>query len=173
MQIKTFTVPAFSESGHTDELNRFLRANRILEIKKEFVNGDNGAFWAICVTYLPMMAEGAASSLPFSSAGHREKVDYRNVLSENDFLRFSILRKIRKVLAESDAVPPFAVFTDAELSEVAKLELLTPQAMKKINGIGSKKVEKYGAELCRLFEEQQKSAGNETDRAPDGENHGF
>lgn len=173
MQIKTFTIPALSESNQTDDLNRFLRANRVLEIKKEFVNGDNGAFWAICVTYLPMTVEGGASVSSYSSTGHREKVDYRNVLSDTDFLRFSLLRKIRKLLAENDAVPPFAVFTDAELAEIAKLEVPTPQAIKKINGIGNKKVEKYGTELCRLFGEQQKTASDETDRTPDGENLGF
>jgi len=39
---------------------------------------------------------------------------------------------------------PYAVFTDEELSELAKLNPLTAVGMKQIKGIGEKKVEKYG-----------------------------
>ena len=34
------------------------------------------------------------------------------------------MRKLRKQIAESEAVPAYAVFTDAELAEMAKLEVL-------------------------------------------------
>lgn len=165
MQIKIFTIPALAAKDPTDELNTFLRSNRVLEIKKEFVNGDNGAFWAICVTYLPAVASSPTPAL----GGRKEKVDYRQVLPEEEFVRFCELRKIRKKQAEDDGVPPFAVFTDAELAEIARMNPPTPSGMKKITGIGEKKVARYGAEMCRIYQENINIAGNEKGGQPDGE----
>ncbi len=149
MQVKLFMLSALADDGSVEELNRFLRSVRVLEIKKEFVNALTGQYWAFCITYLPMQG----SAVPNVSAGgeRREKVDYKSVLTEAEFERFTALRKIRKQVAEDDAVPPYAVFTDAELAELSKMDELTPMAMQQINGIGKKKVEKYGNEVCRML----------------------
>ena len=80
----------------------------------------------------------------------KEKVDYKNVLEAPVFEVFSKLRVLRKQIAENDAVPAFAVFTDAELASIAKLESITPKTLLTINGIGDKRVEKYGKLLCEM-----------------------
>ncbi len=77
-------------------------------------------------------------------------MDYKNVLSEEHFKVFSQLRAYRKQIAEQDAVPAYAVFTDAELALLAQSADLTEQSMLKIDGIGKKRVEKYGALLIEL-----------------------
>ena len=155
-------LPAFAGDDTTDELNHFLRTVRVLEIKKEFINSLTGQYWAFCITYLPIVANNINTAFPQNE--RREKVDYRTVLSETEFERFSLLRKIRKQLADEDAVPPFAVFTDAELAQLARNEELTPALMREVNGIGKKKVEKYGNSMCCMFEAMQMSQHNETAR---------
>ncbi len=65
-------------------------------------------------------------------------------MDEPVFKRFTALREIRKKIAKDDAVPAYVVFTDEELSELAKLELLTEASMKSVKGIGEQKIEKYG-----------------------------
>ncbi len=165
MQVKLFVLPVFADKDCVEELNLFLRSNRVLEIKKDFVNAPSGQYWAFCVTYLPM----GSHQMPVTE--RREKVDYRNVLSEVEFERFSALRKIRKRIADDDAVPPYAVFTDAELSEIARFEEVTPDLLLKIGGIGKRKVEKYGNEMCRLLSEGKCSIlSNEEGRESEGEN---
>jgi superfamily II DNA helicase RecQ len=77
----------------------------------------------------------------------KEKVDYRTVLDEATFEKFAKLREIRKRFAEAEAVPAYAVFTNEELAEIAKLPELTEQTIRTISGIGEKKVEKYGQKL--------------------------
>lgn len=149
MQVKLFILPAVADDGSVEELNRFLRSVRVLEIKKEFVNTSTGQYWAFCITYLPM--HSSALSNVSTGAERREKIDYKTLLSETEFERFTVLRKIRKQIAEDDAVPPYAVFTDAELAELSKIDELTSIAMQQINGIGKKKVEKYGNEVCRIL----------------------
>ena len=143
MQIRTFILPVSSSLGELEDLNSFLRSVRILEIKKEFVKSDNGIYWAVCITYLP--PQQPSSQLTGAMKG---RIDYKNILSEAEFIRFSQLRKIRKRLADDDGVPAFAVFTDAELAEMSKVENLSVSDLKKITGIGSKKIQKYGELLC-------------------------
>ena len=54
----------------------------------------------------------------------------RFVLDGRTFEVFSKLRVFRKQIAERDAVPAYAVYTDAELAEIAKLERITSKRNK-------------------------------------------
>lgn len=83
-----------------------------------------------------------------SNNGRSSKTDYKELLDAEAFERFVRMRKLRKEIADSEAIPAYAVFTDAELSEIAKLPVLDTASMLKIPGIGKKKVEKYGNAFC-------------------------
>jgi len=145
MQYKIFTISVFDEAK-TDEMNRFLRGNKIVNVEKELIKINENAFWTFCIQYIGVeTADGRDGARPVST-----KVDYKTVLDEATFEKFSRLRAFRKKIAEEDAVPAYAVFTDAELSEIAKLEELTEKNLLKINGIGEKKVEKYGKLFCEM-----------------------
>jgi superfamily II DNA helicase RecQ len=74
-------------------------------------------------------------------------VDYKESLSPEAFSRFSALRKTRKQIAADALVPAYAVFTDAELAQIASLAEVTLASMRTVKGVGQKKVEKYGALL--------------------------
>jgi superfamily II DNA helicase RecQ len=135
MQIKIFTIPIMAGEMLMDEMNVFLRSKKVLQVKEHLVNHDSeGVFWCYSVRYVDDVA-----------AAEREKVkvDYREVLDDATFKRFSALREIRKRVGQEDGVPAYAVFTDAELAELAKLETLTLEAIKQLKGVGEKKAEKY------------------------------
>ena len=104
-----------------------------MQIEKAF--SDSGAAWSFCITYLE---EG------FTKSKGKAKVDYKEVLDAESFDRFSQMRVIRKKIAQEEAIPAYAVFTDAELGALAKVEELSFAKMKTIKGIGEKKIEKYG-----------------------------
>lgn len=135
-----------------EEMNKFLRGNKVVDISKSFVQQGNVAYWSFCVTYLVGVPPKVQQP-----GERKEKVDYKQILGEAEFVRFALLRTLRKQLAENDAVPAFAVFTDAELAEMAKMSELSAKNLLKINGIGEKRVEKYGEPLCRMFTEQKKT----------------
>lgn len=145
MQLKFFSIPIIADESCAENVNKFLRSVRVLEIKRELVSVENGAYWAICVTYLPV---NMVECQPLNAT---KKVDYREVLTAEVFEKFSQLRKIRKRLADADAVPAYAVFTDYELSEIAQADKIDASTIKQIKGIGAKKLEKYGNKLCELF----------------------
>lgn len=139
-------MPLFGGEATVDEMNAFLRGNKVVDISKQLVQQGDVAYWSFCVTYLLGVPPKTQSP-----AEKHEKVDYKKELSEAEFERFTILRKARKQLAEADAVPAFAVFTDAELAEFAKMKELTPKAMQTVPGIGEKRVDKYGKPLCEIM----------------------
>jgi len=155
MQIRIFTFPLCTENQQTEELNHFLRAHKVVDIRKELAIIDGNNVWTFCVTYMQDGISGQSSS-----ATKSVKIDYKEVLDEETFKVFSSLRKSRKLIADSEAVPAYAVFTDAELAEIAKLAPPTIQAIQRIPGIGKKKVEKYAeALLAQAKEDENETAG--------------
>ena len=158
MQIKLFLLPADADAGDVEEMNKFLRSNRIIDVVKQFVNSEGGKYWTFCVTYLPDSAKTEQS---------KRGIDYREVLPADEFAIFAKMRDVRKNLSQSDGIPPYAIFTNEELAELAKIALAEPLTlinMKKVNGIGNKKIEKYGTRFIELLSiSDNKSLSNKED----------
>lgn len=148
-QYNTFFIPHGDTGSQQEALNAFLRAHRVLKVEKSvFPEG-----WAFCVEWMDGAAGG---TLPPYAAYQREKIDYMKVLSPEVFARFSELRKRRKEISDADGVKPFVVMTDAQLAKVAEIEKPTLADLKKIDGFGEAKVEKYGARLLEQTEDEPK-----------------
>jgi superfamily II DNA helicase RecQ len=145
MQIKIFTIPLLGGEMLIEEMNVFLRSKKILQIREHLSSQPvEGTFWCFCIKYVDDIE---------ATDRERNRVDYREVLDEETFKKFSALREIRKRVAKEDAVPAFAVFTDFELSEMAKLENISAESLKTVKGIGEKKVTKYGAQFYSKTED--------------------
>ncbi len=57
---------------------------------------------------------------------------------------FAVLRTLRKQLADEQGVPPYVVFGDASLAEMSALQPRDSQTFLAINGVGERKLERYG-----------------------------
>lgn len=66
-------------------------------------------------------------------------------LTSHDHELFSRLRTLRKRLADQQGVPPYVVFGDASLAEMAATQPRDPQTFLAINGVGQRKLEQYGS----------------------------
>jgi superfamily II DNA helicase RecQ len=151
MQIKIFDVPTYASFDATEDLNKFLRGNKILNVEQKMIQTEHSAYWSFCVRYI----EG------FQSEKSKNKTDYMSILDEKEFKRFSILRELRKQIAASEAVQAYMVFTDEELSEISKMTELNASKMISIKGIGDKKVERFGHKIIEMFKEREQNS-NET-----------
>ena len=114
MQIKLFTIPCIGGEKLEAEFNTFLRSQKVLQTESHLVHQNQNCFWCFCVKYV----EGG---LIKPTGQKKEKVDYKLLLDERSFERFTRFRAIRKQLAEDEGVPAYAIFTNAELSEIATL----------------------------------------------------
>ena len=152
MHLRFFTIPIHGGDEAAAELNRFLGAHRILAIDRSLVQDGANSAWALCVSF-----ESAADpSQPGKRGG---KIDYREVLNEQDFAVFARLRTLRKELADGEGIPAYAVLTNEQLTEVVQRRVQSAAALREIAGIGDARVEKYGDALLRLLQEAFAATG--------------
>ncbi|MGB0521395.1 MAG: DNA helicase RecQ [Flammeovirgaceae bacterium] len=58
---------------------------------------------------------------------------------------FQELRELRKTIADRQGIAPYLVFSDATLQQMAAEKPYTQAGMKRISGVGQKKLESYGS----------------------------
>jgi ATP-dependent DNA helicase RecQ len=88
------------------------------------------------------------SKKPKSSGKHSKK-DKINL--DYDESLFQALRKIRKDLAERAGKPPFIIFSDASLLEMAAHKPLDENQFLEINGVGQTKLQRYGSHFLPVI----------------------
>jgi ATP-dependent DNA helicase RecQ len=66
---------------------------------------------------------------------------------------FQALRALRKRLADEQQVPPFVIFSDATLLEMAAFRPADTAEMARINGVGMHKLGRYGTDFIRVIRE--------------------
>ncbi len=107
----------------TEKSEAVLRGNVAVELIKVAIKEDKKA---------SQKKGGATQSLP----------DYFRDL-------FDDLKRVRTNFARSENVPPYVVFSDATLLEMAAFLPQTEAEMRRISGVGDLKMEKYAADFLR------------------------
>ena len=64
---------------------------------------------------------------------------------------FAKLRKLRKTLADENNVPPYVVFNDTTLLEMAEQLPVSPSELLDITGVGQRKLEKFGRPFMAMI----------------------
>lgn len=143
MRIRIFQYP-LPAPPELDDLNVFLASQRVATVTHYVVSGPSGSMLVFIVE-----CAGNSPSRPATSGS--PKVDYREELTPDEFARYSALRDARKAWAESDGVPVYTVFTNAQLAAMARGPVETSADLERIEGIGAPRIEKYGARLLALL----------------------
>lgn len=68
---------------------------------------------------------------------------------------FARLRFLRKQIADKENIPPYIVFNDATLQEMAQYMPTSNIEMLQINGVGSIKLERFGQPFIKLIQEHK------------------
>ncbi|NOH99019.1 ATP-dependent DNA helicase RecQ [Vibrio sp. 99-70-13A1] len=66
---------------------------------------------------------------------------------------FAKLRKLRKSIADQDGLPPYVVFSDATLIDMAEVLPTSYGEMLAVNGVGQRKLDKYADPFLDLIQE--------------------
>ena len=91
-------------------------------------------------------------------------VEVKKVVAVDDQL-FGHLKDLRKKIAKSKSVPPYAVFSEHSLSEMATIYPCDLEELKNIQGVGEGKAKKFGGPMVALIEAYVKE--NDIDRPQD------
>jgi superfamily II DNA helicase RecQ len=146
LQYKFFRVPVKSMELWEDEINRFLRSVKVVHIERKFIDQGENSFWAMAIEYLSGVAGPQAGMDPRK----RAKVDYKELLSPEDFSVFVNLREWRKSVASQEGVPVYVIFTNEQLAQIAEKRVVTLADLEKIEGIGESRIAKYGKEIIKI-----------------------
>ena len=106
-------------------------------------------------------AEGAGPEEPARPSARVEAEAWRDV----DRGLFEQLRDVRLQVARARGVPPYVVFHDATLREMARLKPASARDLLAVKGVGARKAEDLGEvflEAIRRFESQARAIASST-----------
>ncbi|HMP79351.1 MAG TPA: HRDC domain-containing protein [Pirellulaceae bacterium] len=147
MALRFFVVPAMNSAMAEQELNGFLASHKVVSIERKMIDQGVNSFWAICVDFLNHAPSDGISRSNLS----RNRVDYKAILAPPEFAIYSQLRDMRKELAQSEAVPVYALFTNEQLAQMVQRRCRSRSDLSQIEGIGESKIEKYADRLLPLL----------------------
>ncbi|QTA79723.1 HRDC domain-containing protein [Desulfonema limicola] len=158
LQYRYFAVP-FKNMSDTDselqrEINKFLRSVNVINTRQEFVAHGDNSFWTLSVEYLA--GGDQKTGLQTTSSG-KKKIDYREVLSPEDFALYAKLRDWRKETAAKEGTAVYAVLVNEQMAQIAQNKVTTKAELKKIDKIGEGRIEKYGDAVINIVKEHIQS----------------
>ena len=147
MSLHFFSIPVANPQPFQDELNQFLATHRITAVERRWMDAGEASRWAVCVEVAhglgPLPTAVTSAAKPAATG----KVDYREVLSPEDFEVYARLRSLRKAISERDGCPAFHVFTNEQLAEMVQRRVTTRSALASIAGVGPARMERYAVEF--------------------------
>ncbi|MDF1591101.1 MAG: HRDC domain-containing protein [Desulfobacterales bacterium] len=130
-------------------MNRFLRSARVLTVHREFVDQGDNSFWCLAVEYLG----GSPEQESGKGVKKRNQIDYKEVLSPEDFALFVRLREWRKGMAANEAVPVYTIFNNEQLAAISEKKIATLADLQKLEGVGEARVRKYGEAVVKIVKQ--------------------
>lgn len=85
--------------------------------------------------------------------GDRHRIDYREVLTPDQFELFAKLRTLRQQIAKEEAVPVYVVFTNEQLAEIVRKGARSKSDLGRIDGVGDARIQKYGERFLSCLKE--------------------
>ena len=78
----------------------------------------------------------------------------RDWLTDEESDLFERLRQLRLEIARTDQVPPYVVFSDATLRDMAQRRPHNESTMRQVAGVGQRKWERYGQQFLQVIREE-------------------
>lgn len=101
------------------------------------------------------------------STPYRKSQVPQNKLSAEDHSLWNDLKAMRKRLSEEQDVPPYVIFHDATLMEMVMYRPQTSEQFRRLNGVGERKLDLYGADFLRVIEEHESTEKPSADSQAD------
>lgn len=127
-------IDAMLEKGHLEMAGRF----KSLQLGPRVQELEEGAQYLI--------------ALPDAGKPPRRRSMPPAALGEEDEALYARLVAVRMRLAKGMHVPPYVIFTNLTLLQMSALKPRTPEEMRRLSGVGDKKLARYGEIFCRVIE---------------------
>ena len=74
---------------------------------------------------------------------------------------FAMLKDLRKTVAKKHGLPPYVIFQDVSMEQMATMYPIDLQELQNIQGVGAGKAKRYGKEFCALIKKYCEEKGIE------------
>ena len=160
VQYKFFWVSSTNSSNVENEMNKFLRSVRVVNVRKEFVNNGNDSQFCIIVEYMNFNNNDNNADSSDTKTFKKGKVDYREVLSPEDFSLYDKIRTWRKETAKKEAVQLYTILTNEQMAQIAQKKITTKKGLNEIDGFGEGRMKKYGEEIIEIVTNNFKNSSS-------------
>ena len=165
------------ETGH-DKLSvygiaRDFSKDEITSISRQLIDGGllakaSGEYPTLSVTSAGREFLRSRANLRLTRKKESRAERKRSADSSLDYDRglFELLRDLRRVLAEERSVPPYVVFGDVSLVQMAYFVPQSRESFSRITGVGANKLEEYGEIFVKHIREYAEQHGLEERERP-------
>src|SRR3972149_8245705 len=144
LRIFTLKYEERSESFNDSNMTNFLSDKELLRWESNFFERKNEYFWTVLVEYRPSIYTQGESLLKKET---NKDESYKEILTDNDWPLFNILREWRTEQSKKEGVPPYIICNNMQLARIVVKRPSSLNALQEIEGIGKAKIEKYGKDL--------------------------
>jgi hypothetical protein len=150
MAVKLFVIPVRDHVAGEASLNGFLSSHTVISVRSEAIADGANSYWMISVEYVAGSVR-TGSDPSGTKAAFRGKVDYRAILTDEEFAVYSQLRDVRKRFSVMESIPVYAIFTNEQLAQMVQQRCRSAADLGRIEGVGEQKLEKYSSQLLPVL----------------------
>ena len=148
LKIFTLKYEEKIESFNDSILSNFLADKEVLQWESHFFERKKEYFWTVLIDYRTTFA-GQTEHVVKREANKNES--YKEMLTDNDWPLFNILREWRSDMSKKEGIPPYIICNNIQLSRIVVKRPSSLNALQEIEGIGKSKIEKYGKEILQII----------------------
>ena len=148
LKLFTFRLGPGAEGFDDRELLTFCADRDVLAVQERFFVHQDVPTWALLVSYRDVLRPGDREP---AAAG---RTDWRAELDDGERALFDKIRRWRNDRAKRHGRPPYALFTNQQMAEIARRQPRTQADLREVHGIGEAKLRDFGDELLAMLAEQ-------------------
>jgi ATP-dependent DNA helicase RecQ len=133
-------------------------------IARGYLTQSEGKYPTVMLTDASADVLGGRVTVEMTRARVREERKAKLAPSDNTYEQplFEELRRLRAVIAQAENLPPYIIFSDATLIEMATWLPLTDDDMRRMMGVGDVKMQKYGRDFLNEIRKYCERTGLES-----------
>ena len=147
MNLQLVTVALDPETGEFPANPLAVVQGEILSVVEHFFHHGGLPHLLLVVHHRPPQGGSKAKG---GRSRNQKRVDPRDDLNPEDHGLYDKLRAWRRGRAEVDGIPVYVVCNNQHLAEIARQRPINFDALRRIEGIGEKKVQRYGRDILQL-----------------------
>lgn len=148
LKIFTLKYEEKIESFNDSILSNFLADKEVLQWESHFFERKKEYFWTVLVEYRTTFT-GHTEHVVKKESNKNER--YKEMLTNNDWPLFNILREWRSDMSKKEGIPPYIICNNIQLARIVVKCPSSLNALQEIEGIGKSKIEKYGTEILQII----------------------